>query len=74
MRNIVKIFFIPISAMLCSCQAKDNTIAHDVELNKAVYPIAHRFEYSGHRYITFKYNQVYGVTTLHDPDCECKNE
>lgn len=70
MRNIVKIFFIPIAAMLCSCQHPDTSIAKPIDSDTA--PIAHRFTFEGHSYIGFKYVNVYGVTVIHDPDCECK--
>lgn len=72
MKSIAKTFFIPIAAMLCSCQQPDTSIAKPVDSN--VPPIAHRFTFEGHSYIGFKYTKVYGVTIIHDPDCKCNKK
>ena len=69
MRKIAKIFFIPIAAILCSCQQPDASTATPIE--PYTYPIAHRFTFEGHSYIGFKYVNTYGNTIIHDPDCKC---
>ena len=67
-----KVLLTIIAAMLCSCQQRDTSTAKPVESKSKL--IAHRFTFEGHSYIGFKYVKVYGVTIIHDPDCECNKK
>ena len=72
MKSIGKLLLTTIVIMLCSCQQPDTSIAKPIDSDTA--PIAHRFTFEGHSYIGFKYVKVYGVTIIHDPDCECNKK
>lgn len=72
MKSIVKILLTTVVIMFSSCQQPDTSTAKPVDSD--VPPIAHRFTFEGHSYIGFKYTRVYGVTIIHDPDCECNKK
>ena len=66
-----KILLFASAALICSCQPPDTTTAHEAKFSD--HALAHKFEFDGHKYITFKYHNFVGATTIHDPDCECNN-
>lgn len=72
MKSIAKILLTTIVIMFSSCQVPDTSKAKPVE--SKIPPIAHRFTFDGHSYISFKYKTVYGVTIIHDPDCVCNKK
>ena len=72
MKSIGKILLTTIVITLCGCQHPDTTTAKPIE--SGTLPIAHRFTFEGHSYIGFKYRNVYGITIMHDPDCECNKK
>ena len=72
MKCIARILLTTIVIMFSSCQEPDTSTAKPIESETP--PIAHRFTFEGHSYIGFKYVHVYGVTIIHDPDCECNKK